>query len=58
VLAALRAGSRSGMLPARTRRGFEEIPEEARKRLEFVWLENVDDALRTAVGYEAARAAA
>jgi ATP-dependent Lon protease len=58
VLAALQAGIRTVMLPARNRRDFEEIPEDARKRLEFVWLENVDDALRTAIGFEPARAAA
>jgi ATP-dependent Lon protease len=57
VLAALQAGIRTVMLPARNRRDFEEIPEDARKRLEFVWLENVDDALRTAIGYEPARKA-
>jgi ATP-dependent Lon protease len=58
VLAALQAGIRTVMLPARNRRDFEDIPEDARKRLEFVWLENVDDALRTAIGFEPARAAA
>jgi ATP-dependent Lon protease len=58
VLAALQAVIRNVMLPARNRPDFEEIPEDARKRLEFVWLENLDDALRTAIGYEPARAAA
>jgi ATP-dependent Lon protease len=57
VLAALQAGIGTVMLPARNRRDFEEIPEDARKRLEFVWLENVDDALRTAIGYEPAHKA-
>jgi ATP-dependent Lon protease len=58
VLAALQAGIGTVMLPARNRRDFEEIPEDARKRLTFVWLENVDDALRTAIGFEPARTAA
>jgi ATP-dependent Lon protease len=49
VLAALQAGIRTVMLPARNRRDLEEIPEDARKRLTFVWLESVDDALRHAV---------
>ena len=37
------------MLPARNRRDFEEIPEDARQKLEFVWLERVDDAVRHAL---------
>jgi ATP-dependent Lon protease len=49
VLAALRAGITTVMLPARNRRDFEEIPAEAREKLKFVWLETVDDALHTAL---------
>jgi ATP-dependent Lon protease len=45
VVAAARAGIRRIMLPARNRKDFEDIPEEARKQLEFVWLERVDDAV-------------
>jgi ATP-dependent Lon protease len=45
VVAAARAGVRRVMLPARNRKDFEDIPEEARKQLEFVWLERVDDAV-------------
>jgi ATP-dependent Lon protease len=33
------------MLPARNRRDYEDIPQDARDRLEFVWLEKVDDAV-------------
>ena len=51
VLAALRAGIHTILLPARNRRDLEDIPEDARKQLEFVWLDTVDDALRVAVGY-------
>jgi ATP-dependent Lon protease len=54
VLAALQAGIRTVMLPARNRRDLEEIPEAAQKRLQFVWLERVDDALRNAVADVAA----
>jgi ATP-dependent Lon protease len=36
------------LLPARNRRDFEEIPEETRAALEFVWLETVDDAISAA----------
>jgi ATP-dependent Lon protease len=49
VLAAQRAGVTRVLLPARNRRDFEEIPEEARKALEFHWLENVDQAMALAL---------
>ena len=49
VLAALRAGIKTVMLPARNRRDMEDIPAEAREKLEFVWLEHVDDALKVAL---------
>ncbi|MGH8801668.1 MAG: S16 family serine protease, partial [Casimicrobiaceae bacterium] len=49
VLAALRAGIRTVMLPARNRRDLEEIPADARRQLTFVWIENVDEALATAL---------
>jgi ATP-dependent Lon protease len=50
VVAAMRAGIKTVMLPARNKREYDEIPEEARNKLRFVWLETVDDALQTAVG--------
>ena len=46
VLAALRAGIKTVMLPARNKRDLDDIPEEARKQLQFVFLETVDDAIR------------
>ncbi len=49
VLAALRAGIKTVMLPTRNRRDLEDIPAEAREKLEFVWLEHVDDALKVAL---------
>ncbi len=49
VLAALRAGITTVMLPARNRRDLEDIPADARAQLKFVWLENVDDAVNAAV---------
>jgi ATP-dependent Lon protease len=52
VLAALRAGIDTVLLPARNRRDLDDVPEEARKRLEFVFLETVDDALRSAIGFD------
>ncbi len=45
VVAAAAAGLTRVMLPARNRRDFEEIPRGARNKLEFVWLERVDDAI-------------
>ena len=38
------------MLPARNRRDFDDIPQGARDKLEFVWLERVDDAVAQALG--------
>jgi len=54
VLAATRAGIRRVMLPARNRKDLEEVPEEAKHKLEFVFLENVDDALRAVLEPESA----
>jgi ATP-dependent Lon protease len=49
VLAAMNAGVKRVMLPSRNRKDWEDIPEEAREGLEFIWLEWVDDALAAAV---------
>jgi len=49
VLAALRAGITTVMLPERNKRDLEEIPADAREQLTFVWLENVDQAMATAL---------
>jgi ATP-dependent Lon protease len=49
VVAAHRAGLKRVMLPARNRRDYEDIPEEVREQLEFVWLERVDDAVASAL---------
>jgi ATP-dependent Lon protease len=49
VLAALRAGVTTVMLPARNQRDLEDIPAEAREQLKFVWLDNVDQAIATAL---------
>lgn len=50
TVAAARAGIKTVLLPARNKKDFEEIPESAREKLNFVWLEHVDDALNTAFG--------
>jgi ATP-dependent Lon protease len=49
VLAALRAGIKTVMLPERNRRDLEEIPADARDQLQLVWVENADQALATAL---------
>jgi ATP-dependent Lon protease len=49
VIAAQRAGLRRVMLPARNRRDYEDIPQETRDALEFVWLERLDDAVAAAL---------
>ncbi|WP_332675107.1 endopeptidase La [Aromatoleum sp.] len=49
VLAALQAGITTVMLPARNRRALEEIPEDAKRKLRFVWLDTVEDALSEAL---------
>jgi len=52
ALAALRAGIGTVLLPARNRRDLGEIPDEARQRLDFIWLENVDHVLASALEQE------
>jgi ATP-dependent Lon protease len=49
VVAAAAAGLSRVMLPARNRRDFDDIPAQARERLEFVWLETVDQAAEAAL---------
>jgi len=50
TLAALRAGIRAVMLPRRNEKDLEDVPPEAREKLQFVWLDRVDDAVRYAIG--------
>ena len=56
VIAAMRAGIKTVMLPARNKRDYEDIPEEVRNALTFVWLDRVEDAV--AAGIEEQPAAA
>src|SRR6202007_2708881 len=48
VVAAGAAGLTRVMLPARNRRDYDDIPQTAREKLEFIWLEHVDDAVANA----------
>jgi ATP-dependent Lon protease len=50
TLAALRAGISTVMLPRRNRKDLEDVPAEARAKLEFVWLDRVEDAVHFAIG--------
>jgi ATP-dependent Lon protease len=58
VVAAAAAGITRVMLPARNRRDYDDIPQDARDRLEFVWLERVDQAIAAALEPAATDAAA
>ncbi len=51
IIAAARAGIDTVMLPARNRRDYDDIPPSARDRLRFVWLETVDDAIASTIGF-------
>jgi ATP-dependent Lon protease len=50
TLAALRAGIKTVMLPRRNEKDLEDVPQEAREKLEFVLLDRVEDAVRAAIG--------
>jgi ATP-dependent Lon protease len=56
VLAALRAGITTVLLPARNEKDLDEIPEDTRRQLNFVWLNTVDDAVLAAIGAPVASA--
>jgi ATP-dependent Lon protease len=49
ILAAVAAGIKSVMLPARNRKDLDEVPETARQQLEFVFLDDVEQAARVAI---------
>lgn len=50
VLAALRAGITTVLLPERNKSDIEDIPVEERSRLTFIWLRTVSDAIESAIG--------
>jgi ATP-dependent Lon protease len=49
VLAAMAAGIKRVMLPARNRKDLEEVPQQARQQLEFVFLDDIEEAVRVAI---------
>ncbi len=52
VLAALRAGITTVMLPKRNEKDLDEVPAAAREKLNFIWLERVEDAVQAAMGVQ------
>ena len=42
------------MLPARNRKDYEDIPDEVRRTIEFIWLDTVDQAVAAALEGSAA----
>jgi ATP-dependent Lon protease len=48
TVAAARAGLRTVVLPARNRKDLEDIPPTARKALDIIWAESVEDVLSAA----------
>ena len=49
TLAALRAGITTVMLPKRNEKDLEDVPAEARQKLNFVFLDKVEDAVKAAI---------
>ena len=49
IVGAHRAGIKRIMLPARNRKDYDDIPETARREIEFIWLERVEEAVAAAL---------
>jgi ATP-dependent Lon protease len=49
ALGALQAGIKTVILPERNRRNLEDIPETARKKIEFIFVEDVDQVFEAAI---------
>ncbi|MFZ5677292.1 MAG: endopeptidase La [Pseudomonadota bacterium] len=49
VLAAIRAGITTVLLPSRNRKDLEDVPENAREHVRIVWLDKVEDAMAAAL---------
>ncbi|HEV2362579.1 MAG TPA: endopeptidase La [Caulobacteraceae bacterium] len=55
VVAAAAAGLTRVMLPARNKPDYDDIPAEAREKLQFVWLEKIEEAVAGALEPAAAK---
>jgi ATP-dependent Lon protease len=49
VLAARRAGVKKVVIPGRNRQDMEDIPEDVQQELEFVFIDDVHEAVRQAL---------
>ncbi len=49
VLAALAAGIKKILLPARNKKDLDDVPQQAREQLEFIFLDDVTQATRAAI---------
>ncbi len=58
TLAAKRAGITQVIVPKRNERDMVDIPEEVRKSLKFHFVENIDQAMKIALGKSPQKAAA
>jgi len=49
VLAALRAGINTVILPSYNSKDIEEIPKQIRKKMKFIYVDTVDEVIKTAL---------
>ena len=49
ILAALAAGIKKILLPTRNRKDLDEVPLQAREQLEFVYLDDIEQAVQAAI---------
>jgi ATP-dependent Lon protease len=49
VLAARRAGIRRVLMPKANQKDMRDIPEEARKEMEFIFVEKIEEVLAAAI---------
>ena len=49
VLAAHRAGIREVILPSRNERDLEDVPEDLRRQISFIFVDDAEDVLRHAL---------
>jgi ATP-dependent Lon protease len=49
TVAAARAGLARVMLPARNRKDYEDIPDQVKSQIDFIWLERIEEAVAAAL---------
>ena len=55
TVAAARAGLNRLTLPARNRKDYDDIPDQVKQQLEFIWLERIEEAVAAALDPVASR---